>query len=373
MKNPELKASHFAVLIVEDSHEAGKYLKTALETMEVSFETTLLPSAEEAMLALTDAKYDLMIIDIQLPGMNGIDLLKRIRKKDRASKVIMQTGIHDEALITALDTIQIDGFIQKPFKVGQIVDAVRTALGLQIPEEPLAVETFQEVPEAKFQNPELVENTLREMIQRLGAQDAIVIDSHSAPLFFVSQDHAAQLPVEMLQACIKARAAAKELQQYVETDSPRNVFVLRGKTTDILFATIFQYTLLLILNTGATALKVSLAFEELIRIQEAFTNELYRKPQAEKTESQKEKPSRKQPAKSAPLELPHSVVDEEPVPTISDETFEKLLNSSLQSAPVPAENVDHFWESAADSRFNDLSGKNLTYEEARKRGIAPGE
>ena len=83
----------------------------------------------------------------------------------------------------------------------------------------------------------------------------------------------------MLESIVKARAAAKELQKYVETDSPRNVFILRGKTTDILFATIYQYTLVLMLNTGATALKVSLAFEELIRIQDAFTRELYRQPE----------------------------------------------------------------------------------------------
>ena len=373
MKKQEPEASHYTVLIVEDSHEAGKYLRTALETMEVSFEATLLPSAEEAMLALSDAKYDLMIIDIQLPGMNGIDLVKRIRKKDRVTKVIMQTGVQDEALISSLDTIQIDGFIQKPFKVGQIVDAVRTALNLQAPEDTQEIEVFPEVSEAKFQNPDLVENTLREMIQRLGAQEAIVIDSHGVPLFFVSQNAKAEIPDEMLSACIKARSATKELQHYVETDSPRNVFVLRGKTNDLLFATIFQYTLLLILNTGATALKVSLAFEELIRIQETFTHELYRKPLEEQPQQPKPKTAAKQPGKSAPLEPEPVVMEEEIIPTISDETFEKLLNSSLQSANASEDHMDDFWETAADSRFNDLSGKNLTYEEARKRGIAPSE
>ena len=76
MKQKESENKNYTVLIVEDSFEAGKFLKTALETMDTSFEVLLLPSAEEGMLALTDATYDLLIVDIQLPGMNGIELVK---------------------------------------------------------------------------------------------------------------------------------------------------------------------------------------------------------------------------------------------------------------------------------------------------------
>jgi DNA-binding NarL/FixJ family response regulator len=378
MKKPEPETSHLNVLIIEDSHEAGKYLKTALETMEMAFEITLLPSAEEALLALTDVKYDLLIVDIQLPGMNGIDLVKRIRKKDRATRVIMQTGIQDEQLINSLDTIQIDGFIQKPFKVGQIVDEVRKALNLQPPNDTQEIDVFPEVPEAKFRNPDLVENTLREMIQRLGAKEAIVVDSHGASLFRVILNGESDITDDMLPAFIKARSAVKELQQYVETDSPRNVFVLRGKSTDLLFATIFQYTLLLILNTGATALKVSLAFEELIRIQETFTHELYRQPFEDLEPVPQPGPVRHsepaaKPVKKATQQERTSPPVDESVPIISDETFEKLLSSSLQPANLPNAGLDNFWESAADSRFEDFSGKNLTFEEAKKRGIAPSE
>ena len=128
MKPKDSENKTYMVLIVEDSSEAGKFLKTALETMEVPFEVTLLPSAEEGMLALADETYDLLIVDIQLPGMNGIELVKRIRRKDRTTRIIMQTGVQDERMLASLDTIQLDGFIQKPFKVGQIVDAVKNSL-----------------------------------------------------------------------------------------------------------------------------------------------------------------------------------------------------------------------------------------------------
>ncbi|MBI9048718.1 MAG: response regulator [Anaerolineaceae bacterium] len=369
MKSQETDELHYSVLIVEDSHEAGKYLKTALETMDVPFQVTLLPSAEEVILCLADAKFDLLIIDIQLPGMDGVKLVKKIRTKDRKSKIIMQTGIKDADVIASLDTIQIDGFIQKPFKVGQIVDSVRTALGLKPPSDEDPLEEFPDVEEAKFENPEQVESTLQDMIQRLGARETCVIDSKGKILFQVTLSSESDLTDNMLHSLVRARTAAKEIQQYVETDSPRNVFVLRGKGKDILFATIFQFTLVLILNTGATALKVSLAFEELIRIQDAFTRELYRQPieifDELPQKAKKSEPVSKKEKKKTELgpEIPDSI------PQISDETFEKVLNSSIQKITIPEDNLDNFWESAADSRFNDLSGRNLTFDEAKERGI----
>ena len=274
-------------------------------------------------------------------------------------------------MIASLDAIQLDGFIQKPFKVGQIVDAVKSALRLPDDEPGPVEEIFPDVAEAKFQNPEQVETTLRELIQRLGAKETIVLDSKGNVLFRVSLNGVPGAASDMFPAILKARTATKEIQRYVQTDSPRNVFVLRGKSTDILFATIFQYTLVLILNTGATALKVSLAFEELIHIQESFTRELYREPAFEM-----EQPI---PAKlhEVPVEESENTmmmdVDLDPIPLISDETFEKLLSNSLQQINVPEENLDTYWDSAADSRFHDFNGKNLSYEEAKKRGIGPVE
>jgi CheY-like chemotaxis protein len=369
MKQKESEIKSYLVLIVEDSFEAGKFLKTALETMDTPFEATLLPSAEEALLALSDTTYDLMIVDIQLPGMNGIELVKRLRRKDRATRIIMQTGMQDERLLSLLETIQLDGFIQKPFKVGQIVDAVKSALHLPMEELTPSMEIFPDVEEAKFQNPEKVETTLRELIQRLGATETIVLDSKGGVLFHVSLNGAPGAVPDMFPAILKARTATKDIQRYVQTDSPRNVFVLRGKKTDILFATIFQYTIVLILNTGATALKVSLAFEELIHIQESFTRELFREPTFDMEPTQPTHP-REEPVR-VPEESVMSEVDLDPIPLISDETFEKLLSNSLQQINVPEESLDTYWDSAADSRFHDFNGKNLSYEEAKKRGIGP--
>ena len=374
----ENEEATYSVLIIEDSNEAGKYLKTALETMELPFEVMLLPSAEEAMLTLVDHKFDLLIVDIQLPGMDGVRMVKRIRNRDRQTKIIMQTGLQDAEVLASVDTVQIDGFIQKPFKVGQIVDSVRKALNLEVPEPEATAEVLVEVEEAKFENPEHVETTLTDMIHRLGARETCVLDSHGKILFQATLGGETGVKAEMLESVVKARTAAKELQKYVETDSPRNVFILRGKNTDILFATIYQYTLVLILNTGATALKVSLAFEELIRIQDAFTRELYRQPDEvfEKIPNRPSTPAtgslpddeektvkREKKKKESTQEMPDSI------PQISDEAFQKILNTSIQQIQIPDENLDTFWESAADSRFNDLSGRNLTFDEAKERGL----
>lgn len=72
---------------------------------------------------------DLVLMDISMPVMNGIDALKVIRKMDPHASVIMCSAVGQEAMICeALDSGAAE-FIVKPFKKEQIIEAVNMCLG----------------------------------------------------------------------------------------------------------------------------------------------------------------------------------------------------------------------------------------------------
>ncbi len=78
------------VLLVEDSEEVRE--ATIEFINEVGFEVVAVESAEAALLALDAAPYDVVFTDVSLPGMSGIELLKRVRSRDAEQRVVIASG-----------------------------------------------------------------------------------------------------------------------------------------------------------------------------------------------------------------------------------------------------------------------------------------
>jgi two-component system cell cycle sensor histidine kinase/response regulator CckA len=72
--------------------------------------------------------YDLLIIDVNLPGMNGIDIVSRVRALDFRGRILMISGRLTPADISALTRLRIDQSLSKPFNVQQFLDAVHESL-----------------------------------------------------------------------------------------------------------------------------------------------------------------------------------------------------------------------------------------------------
>jgi CheY-like chemotaxis protein len=79
------------VLLVEDSEEVRE---TTIEFInEVGFDVDAVDSAEAALVALDGGgRYDIVFTDVSLPGMNGIDLVKRMREQNRPQRVVIASG-----------------------------------------------------------------------------------------------------------------------------------------------------------------------------------------------------------------------------------------------------------------------------------------
>jgi DNA-binding NtrC family response regulator len=114
------------LLIIEDEDTLCESLKRVF--IRDGYEVDSADSAEAAFKFLEVRSYDLIITDIILPGISGIELLTKYRKKNPAQKVMVITAY--ASLTTAVDSIKAGAcdFIIKPLMHDEMKKAVRNAL-----------------------------------------------------------------------------------------------------------------------------------------------------------------------------------------------------------------------------------------------------
>src|SRR5512140_19136 len=137
----------FRILIVEDQREVSRLLRSALETLEHKMDVYEIPSGEEAILFSSRNPVDLLVSDFRLPGMSGIELMKKICKYHPEMKVILITGQTDPKVRKAVAEAGADAFFIKPVPMADFLDAVERHLGLVetiLPPEPISAEVTEE-------------------------------------------------------------------------------------------------------------------------------------------------------------------------------------------------------------------------------------
>jgi DNA-binding NtrC family response regulator len=113
------------VLVVEDEGRIRQMLSQAL--MQMGFEPTLAPTAETAMKVMAQRVFDILILDLNLPGMNGMEFLESLRSRKCDTQVIILTGFGD--LEAARKAIHFDvvEFLTKPCTLGSLEMALDRA------------------------------------------------------------------------------------------------------------------------------------------------------------------------------------------------------------------------------------------------------
>ncbi len=114
------------ILIVDDEASMRKMLDILL-TQE-GYEVQTAPNAEAAMDALNLHPFDLVLSDIRMPGLSGIDLLRRLKAEDSQTEVVLMTAYASTE--SAIEAIKLGAFdyVTKPFQVDELVNIVRHAL-----------------------------------------------------------------------------------------------------------------------------------------------------------------------------------------------------------------------------------------------------
>src|SRR6478609_4070697 len=112
------------VLIVEDDPDLGNFLCTALQRRS-DRPVQLAADAQAALRILADEAVDLMITDIQMPGMSGLELVAEIRKSQPALPIVMMTAHASVDYAVGALRHQVDEFLTKPVAAAELVPKVK--------------------------------------------------------------------------------------------------------------------------------------------------------------------------------------------------------------------------------------------------------
>ena len=121
------------VLVVDDDHAIRRFLRTSLTAHGYDVYTTA--TGEDAILQTINAQPDLIILDLGLPGIDGIEVTKRIREWSQTPIVILSVQNQDTDKIEALDA-GADDYLTKPFSIGELTARLRVAMRHAQQEEP---------------------------------------------------------------------------------------------------------------------------------------------------------------------------------------------------------------------------------------------
>lgn len=123
----ESEQDHLWVVIVEDN----RYMRESWQTI-IDFERDMqviaaFPNCEEALSSAEIADADVIIMDIELPGMSGIEGVKEIRRRFPQSTIIMATVYEDDNNVFQSLQSGAIGYLTKKVSTSELLDAIRTA------------------------------------------------------------------------------------------------------------------------------------------------------------------------------------------------------------------------------------------------------
>ncbi len=122
------------ILVVEDDIQLARQVGSALT--EAGHDSVIVHNGERALNKAKETPFDLIVLDIILPGMDGFDILRHLRSQHMASRVLMLTARGEvKDRVTGLQ-LGADDYLPKPFVMRELVARVN-ALGRRYPEEPM--------------------------------------------------------------------------------------------------------------------------------------------------------------------------------------------------------------------------------------------
>ena len=111
------------ILLVDDDRELGAMLAEFLAPDH--FDVTACLSGEDGLQALRDKEFDLLILDIMLPGVNGIDVLKQVRQTSDIPIIMLTCRDENEAVLEGLQVGAIDYIPKDAFSDAVLLETLR--------------------------------------------------------------------------------------------------------------------------------------------------------------------------------------------------------------------------------------------------------
>ena len=114
------------LLIVDDEVDIQEFAKNFFRKRNIEVFTS--SGGREALRIIETQKPDLVLLDIRMEEMTGVEVLKSLRQQNNAIKVVMVTGVEDEDIVNEAFSLGIKGYIHKPLILEELEKVVLSEL-----------------------------------------------------------------------------------------------------------------------------------------------------------------------------------------------------------------------------------------------------
>lgn len=347
------------VLLVDDQRDILRLLRSTLDTLKKPeikvFES---PSGEEALLHSSRHKVDLLVADYMLPGMNGVELMHKIRARHPEAKVILITGMTERKVREEMLNAGALAIFDKPIPLADFLDVVERGLGLVqtiFPPE----KTDEKVEERHARLSDLLAN----FRQDINASAVFLLNDRGLVQARTGKLRDDSMEVSLISTLMAIHGASLKVARHNHQETLDSYHVFSGGDHDLLFIPVTPlYALLVagndlvndahILETINALLALRAQVEKSLKSL-GVTGELH---------------AVSGDAKSASATHAEKPADAPPSPEM-----EALLKESAKKKEQ-TDDMDDFWSQAAEKHGNTpVNSEVISLEEARKLGLVPGD
>ncbi len=355
----------YGILLVDDQRDILRLLHSTLETLKNSeLDIMEAPSGEEALLAAGRHQIDLLVTDYLLPGMSGIELMRKIRIRHPNVKVILISGMTDRKARDEMFNAGAVAQFDKPIPLADFLDVVERSLGLVRTIFPPENEPKTEAKRSR------VSDLLANFRQDINAQAVYLLNERGLVMARAGDLRDSSLEVSLLSVLTAIFNAGLKVARLNRQESLTQYFVFAGGDQDLLLIPVTGGYYLLLAGAGlAEREKVLDTIQALLALRDqvekslrsmGVTSEL--KDQAPAAPAPPSPPPGKKKGKTGELAQSPSAPE-----------MEALLKEAARKKVKPEE-MDAFWHQAAEQHASKTNNPEvISYEEARKMGLTPDD
>jgi len=344
------------ILLVDDQRDIVRLLHSTLQTLGHELELVDAPSGEEALLEASRRHIDLLVADYLLPGISGVELMRKIKARNTELKVIFISGITERKARDEMLNAGAVAIFDKPIPLADFLDAVERSLGLVRTIFP--PESGTDVDEHR--------QTLSELLagfrQKIKADAVFLISDRGRVLARAGDLYDRSMEVSMLSALMAIYAAGLKVSRFIRQEHLDNYHVFRGGDHDLILIPVDSaHALLLAGKELANSDRIIQTVEGMLFVRGDVENVLQSlgvAPAVMVTES------------TVP-ETEAAMVFEpaEPEPEVD---VDALFASAGKKSKV--KDLDAFWNDAVEKTSNIPTNPDvITYDQAHKLGLTPGK
>ena len=346
------------VLLVDDQKDIVRLLHSALQTLGHPLDLVDAPSGEEALLEASRRKVDLLVADYLLPGISGVELMRKIKARNADLKVIFISGMTERKARAEMLAAGAVALFDKPIPLADFLDAVERSLGL--------VRTIFPPESSKVADEH--RQTLSELLggfrQKVKADAVFLISDRGRVLARAGDLYDSSMEVSLLSALMAIYSAGLKVSRIIHQEGLDTYHVFRGGEHDLLLMPVdAAHALLLSGRNLAKAERMLQTVEGMLFVRADVENILQSlgvAPVIEITESTV-------PANEAGESMLYE--SDEPEPEMD---LDVLFASAGNKKKV--DDLDAFWNDAVEKTGSIPTNPDvITYDQASKLGLTPGK